>query len=38
VLDNQESMVRVFSHSSWGQAFHVFSLRELRSPRGSRQF
>jgi SAM-dependent methyltransferase len=27
VLDNQESLVRVFSHSSWGQAFHVFSPR-----------
>jgi SAM-dependent methyltransferase len=25
VLDNQEAMVRVFSHSSWGQSFHVFS-------------
>jgi len=24
VLDNQESLVRVFSHSSWGQSFHVF--------------
>jgi len=25
LLDNQESLVRVFSHSSWGQAFHLFS-------------